>query len=64
VEYRHPKQHKAVSKFYVTPFLCKFKQETMGAIRHGLCRHPWQSFACSSAIILLATSWAMPGTLG
>jgi hypothetical protein len=45
-------------------FFCKFKQETIGAVRHGLCRRPWQSSARSSAMILLATSWATPGALG
>jgi hypothetical protein len=60
VEIRHPKQ-----EFNVTPFFfCKTKPETMGSVRHGLCRRPWQSSARSSAIILLSTSWAMPGALG
>jgi hypothetical protein len=45
-------------------FFCKFKQETMGTIHHGLCRRPWQSSARSSAMILLATLWATPGALG
>ncbi len=34
-----------------------------GAVRHGLCRRPWQSSAHSSAMILLNTSWAMLGAL-
>jgi hypothetical protein len=45
-------------------FYCKFKPETMGAICHGLCHRPWQSSARSSAMILLATSWASPEALG
>jgi hypothetical protein len=58
-------QNRAVNKFHVTPFFSrKTKPETMGAIRHGLCRRPWQSSACSSTMILLTTSWAMLGALG
>jgi hypothetical protein len=57
-------QNRAVSKFYGTPFFCKTKPETMGAVHHGLCRRPWQSSAHSSTMILLATSWATPGALG
>jgi hypothetical protein len=57
-------QNRAVSKFHISPFLCETKPETMGAVRHGLCRHPWQSSARSSAIIMLATSWVTPGALG
>ncbi len=52
------------ASFMLLLFFCKFKQVTMGALRHGLCRRPWQSSARSSAIILLATSWATPGALG
>jgi hypothetical protein len=43
---------------------CKTKLETMGTIRHGLCRRLWQSSTHSSAMILLATSWAMLGAPG
>jgi hypothetical protein len=56
-------QNRALSKFYATPFFCKSKPETMGAVRHGLCRCPWKSSARSSTIILLATSWATLGVL-
>ncbi len=57
-------QNRAVSKFNVTPFFCKTKPETMGAVRHGLCCRPWQSSAHSSAMILLDTLRAKPGALG
>jgi hypothetical protein len=63
VENRHPKPgRKQISRHSF--FFRKTKPETMGAIRHGLCRRSWQSSACSSAMILLATSWATPGALG
>jgi hypothetical protein len=52
------------ASFTLLLFFCKFKQVTMGAVRHGLCRRPWQSSARYSAMILLATSWATPGALG
>jgi hypothetical protein len=45
-------------------FFGKTKPETMGAVRHGLSPRPWQSSACNSTMILLATSWVMLGALG
>jgi hypothetical protein len=57
-------QNKDVSKFHVCLiFFSNTKLETMGVVRHGLCRHPWQSAACSTVMILLATSWATKGAL-
>jgi hypothetical protein len=58
-------QNRALSKFHITPiFFCKTKPKTMGVVRHDLCRRPWQSFARSSAMPLLATLWVTPGALG
>ncbi len=43
-----------------SPYFC----HNGGVVRHCLCRRPWSSGACSSAMRLFATSWAMPGMLG
>ncbi len=36
----------------------------MGDVRHGLCRHQWQSVACSGVTSVLATLWETLNTHG
>jgi hypothetical protein len=42
---------------------CETESETIGVVRHCLCRRRWPSGACSSATPLIFTSLAMPGAL-
>jgi hypothetical protein len=44
-------------------FFCETKSETIGVVRHCLCRRRWPSGARSSATRLVATLLAIPGVL-